>query len=1406
MRMLRQFTGQAGCALVGASLLLLPGQQLTAGLFDTDFNSGIPLGMTLYGAANNYDHSTGGVGGSGVLKLTEASASSGNSTAIVEDFDSGAPIAGFDATFMLYIGSGNGADGFSFVFGDFADSPWAEEGPGTVNGLTIAFDVYNNGGTPAEAPAIDIKWNNQTVYHRLVGATGATTPASPIGTHTTIRTQTAAGGAPVYAPVKIHVDPDGTLDLVFTNVVIVTNFPVFRPFTEAPVYGPAFRFGVGARTGGSYDAHWVDNLRIETYPVDATSGQPSLVSLSPQPAGLNAGAAGGVEAIFTNNTYSIVPGSVTMRYNNTTVTPTVTETDGRTRIYYGGANGLLPTGAATVEITYETTSVPAFKNTFTYRFVVDPFSSIPASFSLASVDTSKPGFLVRSHQMVDWIRSPGQDRNQLIQAERELALGYIDPATGQPYPNTADMSAADPEGYLVEPGVINYNGAAPANAGYFTAATTPAREDQPFPGIGAAGNDNMVVEWLTILELKAGGHRFGFRSDDGFRISFGPGFDAAGTVIVPSRAGGDSDTLFDVFIPQDGFYPVRISYWNGTGGVHAEFYYINPVNGQRILVNDPENLAAPRAYQASTVSRPSISRALPVQNWIGASPDEDVVIDITDGAIPLTASSVTLAINGVQQTVSTSKNGKVTTIRRDSSLGNLLPPGLNTIRLVYGFNEGGNPVTLTNTYQFTVAPYYAPVPAANRATTGVVTAEPGFQIRVHQIDKSLDRNQGNGARINGGGDSNRMPWPEVQLIEGNINPTNGLPYPNLATESSPGSWSYTAEYINWAFNAELLQPTDSGWFRPSNPPAPLLGARDDGPVPGFPGAGTSPAPTATSKNYQGLENGIIEITTYLELTRGAHIFGFNSDDGFIAISAPNVNDTLGTLVGFFNGGRGNSATMVAPVGQNPPQIVPFVASGSTLFSVLIPEDGIYPFRILFWQGGTGFNAEFFSINATNGAYVLVGDTVNGGIPAYRTYNGPAKPYVKFSISPTPWDNAVQQVGPGPITMVGRTRNAVNSSDLYNFQNTTYPSRPWANVGIGGVIGNGTSDPNIQLLLNGQVVPATKTTSGTDVTVVYQPDPPLPSGSTNTASLVYAGTTNSWTFIVQTYGTLNPADALPLASADTSKPGFKVKMAQTASITGFTQNTVARAEAQLAGILGPNVAIPGPEADGSYIFPNYINWTNNGVPQGNFQRNGYDAGTGWPNPFVTDDPFPGVPGTGRSNTENVAAEVFAYLAFPTNGYYRLGVNSDDGFALSVATPGVTNGMVLKSLDVGKGSSDVPVSFIVAEPGLYPIRLVYYNGGTGGALEFFSYGNDGKEILINDPNNPAAIKAYYALASVVRPNITSATTADGNITIIWVNGGTLESATNLNGPWTSTGDSDGSFTEPAAGAMKFYRVKQ
>src|ERR1044071_5702041 len=141
----------------GIIVLALALSQVRAGTFSADFNAGAPAGVNLSGVAKVEADATGGTNTTGVLELTEANIGNSSGGAILDDLDSGATVNGFEVNFSLHIGRGNGADGMSFFFGDFNDAAYSEEGPGSINGVTVAFDVFNNatGSGVPEAPAID---------------------------------------------------------------------------------------------------------------------------------------------------------------------------------------------------------------------------------------------------------------------------------------------------------------------------------------------------------------------------------------------------------------------------------------------------------------------------------------------------------------------------------------------------------------------------------------------------------------------------------------------------------------------------------------------------------------------------------------------------------------------------------------------------------------------------------------------------------------------------------------------------------------------------------------------------------------------------------------------------------------------------------------------------------------------------------------------------------------------------------------------------------------------------------------------------------------------------------------------------------------------------------------------------
>lgn len=1088
----------------------------------------------------------------------------------------------------------------------------------------------------------------------------------------------------------------------------------------------------------------------------------------------------------------------------------------------------------------------------TFNITVNGGANVAKTFTVASYnlvdsrwalpfdagDSTKPGFRVRVHgyDSSSFLRGPG-DLNQTVIVERALNNGFVDPSTGEPYADVlAGQGDEDAQGYRDLAGPVNID-AAGGQLGFFNSGLAAAPynvADVPLPGIPAGGANYFEAEFVTYLKLPIGAYRFAVNSDDGFRASFGPGQDAVGNIVGQFNGGRGqgTPTFFDFAIGQDGVYPFRLSFWQGTGGQNVELYSHDPFTGADALIGDVIP-GAIQAYRSAANARPSIRRALPVQDWIGAYANDDVVIEIADdpsSSIKQDASNVQLYINNTNQTsgVTVTKTGDVTKLVRKGSLTNLLYSGVNTVRVVRTVTEGGNPQTYTNQYNINVAPYYGAVPVAyavpaEQMDKGVT----GFKARVDQMDKTKDGNQGNGGRPSGnGGDGNRLPHPEQQLAGSIINTATGTRFPNLASAGANSDWTYSFDLFN--FRSPLDGAAGVGMITQTAPAAPHPGANTDAVMPGLPGAGTSNG---------GNDNYVMEATTYLDLKAGVYVFGLNSDDGFLAMFGADPHDTLGTLVGFANIGRGNSGNLPGPVGTTPYLPTPQTSNGSTLFNVIVPQDGIYPLRLLYWQGGGGVNAEFYILNQSNGEVALVNDSSVSWSPlAYSGYTGPAKPWTRFSVSPTPWDNKIQQAGPDPLLIYARTPANIQSNDILNQEDSR---RPFANTPIGGVVANGAA-ADVKLQLDGVDVTASAdvTVTGTDKKIAYQPgkgaNPLLASGSTHTASLVYAGGTNSWTFRVGPYVVVPDTNRLDFASVDAGDRGFQVRAAQAADNSGLA-NTVAARETQLAGSPVDTFSVKGPGPNGSYILTNgVINWsiTRNkksdgnpigGSETGNFEAKGSMAG--WPYGDIADQAFPGVVPQG-ANLQNFAEEIIGYLEFPTAGFYRFGANGDDGWRVQIGTStnltaanqnGVdvaqTNPNVLFSVDRGAGNQDIPFGFVIPTAGIYPMRVVYYQGGGGASFELFSYDNDvtGGKILINDPTNPKAIKSYFRLKTVSAPSLSFAVSG-GNLTITYTAGATLQSTDTLANPssatlWNDVGTS-GTLTIPlpGPGQQLFYRVKQ
>ncbi len=564
----------------------------------------------------------------------------------------------------------------------------------------------------------------------------------------------------------------------------------------------------------------------------------------------------------------------------------------------------------------------------------------------------------------------------------------------------------------------------------------------------------------------------------------------------------------------------------------------------------------------------------------------------------------------------------------------LLPAGEHQATLNFTTASG---VNVVSTNSFTVAAYtYATIPAGY-AATGVNTSKVGFKIRPYQTVAAQPDD---------------LTWTEGQLA--------GLYGTNIANLSGADAQGYY--YQSGVINYNIAPGTPEGHFVPP--------AYPESAPPGIPG-------TLPGTAVQTTGNFTEEILAWLYFpAAGAFQMGVNSDDGFkVTSSALDISDPDGLLLGDYNAGRGSS---------------------DTLFTVVIPAPGYYPFRLVWFNGngelpGNLSNCEWF-IQRQDGSFVLINDvSTPGAIRAY--YGGPAgEPFVQY------FNGSLQ--GFSYILINGATAVATSS---------------------------------IKTTLNGAPVTPTVTQSAGVTTVAYTPTTPLSSPSTNVVVLSFAdnGTPPATQSITNTFdvsGLIIPQGIALTTGVDTTQPGFAVRMYET---TNAQPDNLWWTEQQLAGLEGTNVADLSQANKGWFTNNTVINYDIS-TGDGNFtSANGYD-----------DIPFPGLPGT-TGSTDNSSAEILAWVDFPAAGTYTMGVCSDDGFKVTLGkNPRDEFAPLLGYFDAGRGFANTLFQFYIPVPGFYPMRLVWFNGTGSANLEWFTVNPDGSFVLVNDTSNPTALLAYCA----------------------------------------------------------------
>ncbi|MDX1951328.1 MAG: MBG domain-containing protein, partial [Verrucomicrobiota bacterium] len=197
-------------------------------LVSMDFEDGLPSGSGVWGnAAIRNDVEV--FGSSGVMELTSANQGQ-HGNFFVNNPVPNSLVDGFIATFDLWIGGGDGADGLSFSFGnDLPVQLITEEGAGT--GLIISFDTYVNEGEGG--PGIEVRYGGTL-----------------LGEATDILSEFRANA---FVPVQVELAADGKIS------VTVNGSPVLEDLQSSHVPIPG-RFAFAARTGFFFDEHAIDNL------------------------------------------------------------------------------------------------------------------------------------------------------------------------------------------------------------------------------------------------------------------------------------------------------------------------------------------------------------------------------------------------------------------------------------------------------------------------------------------------------------------------------------------------------------------------------------------------------------------------------------------------------------------------------------------------------------------------------------------------------------------------------------------------------------------------------------------------------------------------------------------------------------------------------------------------------------------------------------------------------------------------------------------------------------------------------------------------------------------------------------------------------------------------------------------
>jgi len=243
----------------------------------------------------------------------------------------------------------------------------------------------------------------------------------------------------------------------------------------------------------------------------------------------------GIRIELANGTTTVNAGSIVLKVDGTTVSPTITS--GATTVVTHppvGPGGYWPSFSTNV-IELSFTDSAGTQYNYTWRFQASAYKILSGGLPLGAQDTTKPGFRVLTWKPIFGWTAPGEWDGVYpltrIYAAEQLLAGYL-------RPNGARDQAQMVGGYFEYTGVINWNSeldgvpwsGGPNQQGNFREPDWP---DSFPPGLPGLSDPNIPqselltkagysVEVLTYLVFpQAGAYRMGVNSDDGFLVTQG---------------------------------------------------------------------------------------------------------------------------------------------------------------------------------------------------------------------------------------------------------------------------------------------------------------------------------------------------------------------------------------------------------------------------------------------------------------------------------------------------------------------------------------------------------------------------------------------------------------------------------------------------------------------------------------------------------------------------------------------------------------------------------------------------------------------------------------------------------------------------------------------------------------------